>query len=1256
MKLKKLIVHGFKSFKDKTTINFDMGITGIVGPNGCGKSNIVDALFWVMGEQSAKHLRGTSMKDVIFAGSSAHPPASFAEVSLVIENDTNRYIHIGEKVCSPAEIQLTRKLYRNGDSEYRINNLPARLKDIQEVFLDTGVGAKSYSIIAQGEINRLIQANPQEKRVMIEEVAGITKFKLRKKESLRKMEQTTNNLSRLNDLKAEVGRQLQVLQKQSEKASKARTLKEQIKKNELLISSHREYELLERYRKDFGEIDEKNQQLEQARGERSIIETKNETRKFERDELNLALEEQQREYNQAAKELALSEERLNYLHKSREDKAKLLIEKSREGQELREEEKEREQKFKIFTAELAKLDERAQGREEMEKEVEHLSYVVEELNDKISERSDEIKSLKSEVESKKSEKRELDLLQMKNSSRLEEISSKLTEITDTILLLEMQITKRNEETSDLQSSSDKSRQELAALEEVVRNLDNEIAALVELQDEVEESYLAKSKEHIQSESKLQSLKELQQLSLANSDNEEKTKKLHQVAAQIFGGSENYSLLGNLIRCEDKYAGGVQLALENLLDLFILHQDAPPPLDFNDIDVNMKILQLAGTRSPHNLADKISSGPESEIYPFSKMVSLQNSEGNSNNLDLDAINSLLDRCYLVSEVTPAILANVKSLLEIEKETIILASFDGRTIVSTLWGKMVCHIHGESASTLQEEDGALQGVIARNNQIAKYEERYQQLSLELPKLQEENSILKNSIKEKQALRTSKAHELAELKTKFTLSKSKIENNSTIQKGEIDKVEYLKKKKGELSQQKITILEQDEETTQKLQDLEGVIDESESSLSERGEELDFIEEDYNTKKEELLSLRADLQSLEGHRASLRMQLQDIQSQLAKIKMRLESNETSNRDYEREITDTLLIIDKIKEANLAMAKDLSAKEATLMAVKDRFMNFMNEMEEEERKIKMLERKINKLEKETLLVNAQLEQMRSEEEQLARNIFEKYRVNLRKVVGDALALGGEDFSSLIDISSTFHRQDPETLALEAIPEESYHFIKKGNQEINNARDQQRKLQSEFQELGEVNWTAIEECDRQQKRHDFLIEQETELSKSLSDLQNAIIYIDEKSKLKFKEAFGEINERFQKVFPILFGGGSASLELITNSLDESETGVEIVAWPPGKKMQNINLLSGGEKAMTALGLIFSTFLVRPSPFCLLDEVDAPLDDANVVRFNDLLREMSSESQFILITHNKKTMELNDLLYGVTMQEPGVSKAVSIRLQ
>jgi len=314
--------------------------------------------------------------------------------------------------------------------------------------------------------------------------------------------------------------------------------------------------------------------------------------------------------------------------------------------------------------------------------------------------------------------------------------------------------------------------------------------------------------------------------------------------------------------------------------------------------------------------------------------------------------------------------------------------------------------------------------------------------------------------------------------------------------------------------------------------------------------------------------------------------------------------------------------------------------------------MKDREDEVKDINTKMNKNQKEITEYEVRLSQYIIEEEQNVRNIFEKYQIDLRHVLGNFLSYEESDYQDLKDINSMFWMETEE--GLKEIDRKDFDFNRRYGQDLKECSEKLKNYKQEFGRLGDINWQAIEDYDRQKLRADFLKIQETELKSSLEDLQKAIAHIDEKSKARFQAAYDEVNVRFQKVFPIIFGGGSADLRIV-GDINDAECGIDILAQPPGKKTQNINLMSGGEKAMTAVSLIFSIFLVKPSPFCLLDEVDAPLDDANVGRFNELLREMSSDSQFILITHNKKTMELNDTLYGVTMQEPGVSKAVSVQL-
>jgi len=432
MRLNRLIIQGFKSFKDKTVIIFDEGITGIVGPNGCGKSNIVDALFWVMGEQSAKHLRGTNMKDLIFAGSSKYAPASFAEVTLVLDNVNGKHIHINGAVAKPTEIHLTRKLYRNGETEYRINNEPARLKDIHEVFMDTGAGAKSYSIIAQGEINKLVQAKPEERRVMIEEVAGITKFKLRKRESLKKIELTQSNLIRLEDLQNEIYKNLKNLERQAEKAEKAKTLRDRITKYELIVESHREHDYLQDYVNAHSMLESRAEEHEKLTLRKSQLDLLLEDEKIQKTDMMEKIDIAQDDYNDHSRQLAASEERVKHLKKSLIEKEKHIDRARKENEELNIDIEKRTERLEALSVQLSDLEENNYEQMDfstLEEKVELLKSQMFDLEEELSEKRRDLSSSKEKLQAQDNEA-------FKNSSKLEEYSRLLQDLTSEIETLE----------------------------------------------------------------------------------------------------------------------------------------------------------------------------------------------------------------------------------------------------------------------------------------------------------------------------------------------------------------------------------------------------------------------------------------------------------------------------------------------------------------------------------------------------------------------------------------------------------------------------------------------------------------------------------------------------------------------------------------------------------------------------------------------------------------------------------------------------
>ncbi|MDD0854438.1 chromosome segregation protein SMC [Halobacteriovorax sp. GB3] len=1226
MKLKRLIIQGFKSFKDRTVINFDDGITGIVGPNGCGKSNIVDALFWVMGEQSAKHLRGKSMKDLIFAGSSKYKPGAFAEASLVLENDDGKHIHIGNKVSSPTEIVLTRKLYRNGETEYRINNIPARLRDIQEVFMDTGAGAKSYSIIAQGEINRLVQQKPEERRTMIEEVAGITKFKIRKKESLKKIEQTESNLSRLNDLQIEIEKNLKSLEKQAEKAERARSLKDKIRRNELVVNAHKVFDIMKDFREGRSTLVEKKAEIETWSTKKDMLEVSLEEERFQKEEQTEKIETLSRERNEISNKLAKDEERLNGLCSTLTDKEKQIEMRERELEELQEEQNERKQKVSTLQETLREIEEK--NAEEFD--FSDVEQRVETLKEELELKTTSYNEIKEEHEEKKDSLQKLSQTVFQNNSKLEEYSTSLEDISVEIEALEKQYSGVSTEIQNERDAVNEAETLVAELTEKDETSKAELDLLSSEVKVLERELKDKSKEVITTESRLNSLKEIN-ASLEGAK---------EGASDFLGStdSESFALLGTLINCEDQYTKAVQALLSDFLDTVVTSSD--DLTDFNKwyaVNPEKAVDFLIGNKS----ADLASDESKARL----QLAFGENVRALSDLIDLpeqfkSRLVPFFEGYYLVDELDEGKFESLNFDLNYKA----ISTFDGtKTIKNVGNGKVL---------SLKSSNDEGQGVIARNNLIQELEEKMVVLSKELSELEEKTETKSELLEDKKndfdLLRSS----LSDARADFAAKKSALESKLAGMESGNTRLDILKNRKQEISKSRLELLESEESLANNVSSLEEEIEDLSSRLEELQSELTDQRSVYEEQKEELMQRKLDAKSYEERVNGITNQIEDIEAQVEKQQTRIESNLNLIEQYKEEIENISNELDTLEAQNQDTAEVLSDKDEVLSVLKDQFSELLLAMQEREDEAKELGKKINQNDKLVNELELRFTQFVNEEEEITRNIFEKYRVDLRYALGKFLEYEESDFEELKDVS-TMYFIETETGTKE-IEREDYEFSRRYGQDLKDCGHKLKQYKMEYGRLGEINWQAIEDYDRQKARNEFLKVQEGELRQSLEDLQNAINHIDEKSKVRFKIAYEEVNTRFQKVFPIIFGGGSATLK-VTGDLDSIECGVEIIAQPPGKKMQNINLMSGGEKAMTAVSLIFSIFLVKPSPFCLLDEVDAPLDDANVGRFNELLREMSSDSQFILITHNKKTMELNDTLYGVTMQEPGVSKAVSVQL-
>lgn len=1214
MRLKRLIVQGFKSFKDRTTIHFQGGVTGIVGPNGCGKSNVVDAIFWVMGEQSAKHLRGNSMQDVIFSGSDKYKPASWAEVSLVLDNSELKHIHIGNSVTNPSEIQLTRKLYRNGESDFRINDIPCRLKDIQEVFMDTGAGAKSYSVIAQGEINKLVQAKPHELRAMIEDVAGITKFKVRKKESLRKIEATQLNLNRLSDIKKEIEVNLDLLEKQSEKAQKAKSLKEKIKNNELLVFSNKVVNTL----KDFQDGKQfKVSGLAEIEGHKTKVETlkiENENDRVKKDELVEKINEFQEEYNKLSRELAAKEERYKNLKEKKEEKEKGAIYKKAEILEIEKEKAEREGKLLSTTDSLSKLEALNSNNYDLTALEENLIKLKEDLDQK----NQIFFSLQKEIREKTDQLNILEREWIKNESSLEEFSRQLQNMA--------------KEREELESKHSSFSGEISFDRDLVNraqdkylNLEKEEASLKEKILELEEKYLKCEESFKKAEKELTELESVEKSLLALNASFEG----FQEGTGLFLKSKyakDLTPIGNFIQCDNKYTKAVEalmvdftetiwgnnLSLDNILKWY--QENKNKGLDFLlDVNPHQENFDLLFDEI-HSVLD-VAKIPNHDLLP------------------------LFSGMYIVPTLSAKDISSLSG-----KKFRAISTLDGEIVVKNTPAGMVLN--------LQPKRGESVALIERNNRISEIGDQLKVKRESFELIREKFSNLKNELETHKAKRETIRIQLTDSKVDFAGKSSSLETKIRNIETNKSRFDLLKNREIEISKNRLSHLEIQENqgrAKEKIKTEIGLLNQNFKDVDLKRTELNSL---YEKEKQNFYEIKVAIGSYEEKTKTYKSQIEDLKGQIEKLTLRFEGNKTQVEEFERTLVAITGEISQLEKENKEMAQTLRDKEDILGIRKDELEEIEKVMSKKEKEAQNLIAKINKGEKELAQMDVKLEQYIEEEADLSKNAFEKYQVDTREVAKNFLNLSENEYKELKDISSVFFMETQNGLV--EIKKEPYEFSKRYPNELKEIEGKLNNYRREYNNLGDINWQAIAEYEKQKVRFDFLKNQEMELINSLEDLRTAINHIDQKSKERFEMAFKEVGEKFSKIFPIVFGGGHGELRLVGN-IDDPECGVDIFAQPMGKKTQNISLMSGGEKALTAVSLLFGIFLIKPSPFVLLDEVDAPLDEANVGRFNDLLKELSNHSQFILITHNKKTMSLNDTLYGITMQEPGVSKCVSVQL-
>jgi len=1187
VKIKKLHIVGFKSFVDQTTVHFDHDITCVVGPNGCGKSNIVDAIKWCMGEQSPSRLRGKHMEDVIFSGAEGRGPHGFAEVTLTFDNTDGL---APAEYSEYEEIQVTRRLDRQGNSDYLINRTPVRLLDVTNLFLGTGVGKRAYSIIEQGRIGFIVTSKPEDRRSMIEEAAGISKFKLSKRAAERKMDQTRQNLLRVTDIIGELERSLASLKRQAQKAERYKRYKKEMRDLDLWVASHRFLELRGQLVSVSASLSRATEDVRSSRTELVAKEASVEAERVSLQRLGTEVERgQARTY-----ELDNSVRQLEGLIRQQRDRQAALVERrelaTRELHKLEEQRQRLQQEVsgvRLSLGELESLETQA-GRllEEVDAELRARKNTAEEADVALANARVRLSESRAHVAGAEATLNGYGARRDEIRQRLQRLHDEIDEISMREVELVQQRGEQDARMAGLRSGKVETAErrseieaELASQKEALSRVDVEVEALREK--------LAVTR------SRLSSLNEIHARfeGVGAGAQAVMTDYVHTSAEP--SGSGLVGLVADRLECAPEHIRALGAALGGALEYLLV----------DDTDA---ALRAAGylAREEKGRATFLPRSPRGAprvVLPFPSgagVVGPLTSLVRHSAPDTDWVRHLLFDVLVVDTLQTA------ARLHREGFQGKLVTLDGQALFAD--GAVVGGAKDESAAHL----------LRLQREVRELEEAAALEGSELERVVAEQGRLRASIAERQAAIDAarvEAHdaELDILGAERDLHVVEME----LQRLE-DRRQAIARSEDE-ARSALSQIDVDQANTERelrdgqrhVADAEAAARVAESVLAERRR---VVEEQAARATEVKVQATQARERADRERSVLAQLGRSIAELNAREDRLREDVAIADRDQGQAAGRILLHQGRLSE----MAHDASVARTELSSLRGRYDEAQTELGESEAALKELRSTID--EKSTVLNELTLRERELilSLEHLEEQVSDKHRVELSYVISE-------------------HHARP-------MP---------GPEDTARAEE----LQGLIDRMGEINLTAIEEYEENAERYDYLTSQRRDLEEALTKLDKAIRQMNRESRVMFREAFAAINERFKRIYPMLFRGGKAELRL-TEPQDMLETGVDIVAQPPGKRLGSLELMSGGEKALTAVALIFAIFQYKPSPFCLLDEVDAPLDEANIGRFAEAIQQMTDRSQFIIITHSKRTMEYADVLYGVTMEQPGVSKLVSVELR
>ncbi|HZL78645.1 MAG TPA: chromosome segregation protein SMC [Candidatus Limnocylindrales bacterium] len=1224
MYLKNLTVFGFKSFADKTALNFQPGVTAIVGPNGCGKSNVSDAIRWVLGEQSAKALRGGEMADVIFNGTDGRKPMGMGEVSLTLGGVCEESLRAAGVEVSYDEVTLTRRIFRDGGSEYFLNRTPCRLKDIQQLFMGTGIGRTSYSILAQGHITQILSSKPEDRRMIFEEAAGITKFKSQKKESLRKLEYTEQNLLRIADTIKEVKRQIGSLQRQAGKARRYKQISQELQHLETQLARH-QFDVLQ------GEISERQTTVENLRNE---IETgSNDVLRFENEitklrELLSKLEhevaaQQQRglelkaEIDRNESRIQFNEERLREIE-SQNSKALAEITQA-------------EERCHAASSELLTVIERLAAAEtalKLHKESLQTKHDnLQQIENDLRERQEQLRQAQSaafsaaqDLSRLRNEVTALDLQKQGNIVRLEKLSAEKIQ-------LEVERTGLESRLHEFTASVEMEKLNVATTRGSVEQRQNRLR---ELQTELQQASTEQDKYLHQQSDKRSRLTVLEQLEGSHEGFD---------AGAVAALRQSRSVIGSLaerIRVPDQFVTAVENALGHHLQLILTEQPSSAQEILADLTANKsgrasvaalsiqqyqdeKQLAFVGEMAPGEKSDAAQAGLQSGQVVHA--MSVIHAEPSVEPL----LKSLLGRTFIAADLLTAT-AQIQN------------GHAGCDFV-TLTGDLLSR-HGIYTGGYLNGKGngkAPSSILGRKNQITELQAELAELQKLVEDASRKRGELLSEQTELQASLQQAQTELREQEVAIATREGEFKALQNSNRLLHQKIETIVFEVQSLAAQEQEGLQKREALTANLNELEAHERAGQEQVVALTAELENLRQQRDVANAALTESKVALASDEQLASSFRQQRMALEQRIRELTQVVEqrrgecSSFVSRKEQaESEIQGSRSQIGRLQHER----EQVSAQTAELVGQKN---SQEAEISTREENLRGQRNRLTELQNQRGGLDVELAQKNMSVQNLREKIQQKYHVNLDDIRSECITIIYAD-----EGPAKVETLTPEEMAASGAATD-----------WSSVQQQVEALQQKIDEMGPVNLVAIEEYEETEQRHQFLTTQHDDLVHAKIQLLEVINRINTQTRQMFVETFEKIRDNFRLMFTEVFGGGKADL-ILSDENDVLESGIEIVARPPGKQLQSISLLSGGEQTMTAVSLLFSIYQVKPSPFCVLDELDAPLDESNVVRFVKILQRFLVHSQFIIITHNKRTIAMADVLYGVTMQEHGVSKIVSVK--